>query len=527
MASKPQPLIESPALSVPFTPLIKRAHRESIGSLSGIPRVDKDALSQALDEIHNTASQSETLTTFNEFTTPPSSSTNAESKGIAGELQGGLTGLYNRLKASVSGARDTHGVISSTGEAGGGSMDDGSSTKSLAKPEVNSPKYTNPVSPTSIAGFESATRVQSPLGGISGGGGSSKHSGQVSIASTVAFASTFGDLKSSLPSPTTVKSSFTPLAQATPSTLAIPALNQVNVSAISNMGMQNSEPAGNNNQKANKSSPSIVSVYVKDESAKAGIEQMNSDDRFGQSGTQSSDRSHTRDPIFQYPSTAQSSYSMIDNTGVAISRSRDFNSNTQKEASLTEKKGTGLGSTGTSVFDGPQENKAMPKITPDVDSPLHKSKGCGVGKQTGNFPSNSKIQHPDHEHNDSLPHLRITHSSANQQAQSSDFTVSRTCSSDTVRTDLSNIPRDAKSHLSDASESPGLQILDPIVSKSSATIQATSNPRNINVMLSQVKGRVLSKEYWMRDENARDCFHCGDPFSTFRRKHHCSMYHRL
>ena len=25
----------------------------------------------------------------------------------------------------------------------------------------------------------------------------------------------------------------------------------------------------------------------------------------------------------------------------------------------------------------------------------------------------------------------------------------------------------------------------------------------------------------MRDENAKDCFHCGEPFSTFRRKHHC------
>ncbi|KAF1343613.1 hypothetical protein BDV97DRAFT_323453 [Delphinella strobiligena] len=33
--------------------------------------------------------------------------------------------------------------------------------------------------------------------------------------------------------------------------------------------------------------------------------------------------------------------------------------------------------------------------------------------------------------------------------------------------------------------------------------------------------RVLSKEFWMKDENARDCFHCGNAFSTFRRKHHC------
>lgn len=28
----------------------------------------------------------------------------------------------------------------------------------------------------------------------------------------------------------------------------------------------------------------------------------------------------------------------------------------------------------------------------------------------------------------------------------------------------------------------------------------------------------------MKDENAKDCFYCGDPFTTFRRKHHCSKH---
>ncbi|KAK5118672.1 Mitochondrial distribution and morphology protein 12, partial [Cryomyces antarcticus] len=37
----------------------------------------------------------------------------------------------------------------------------------------------------------------------------------------------------------------------------------------------------------------------------------------------------------------------------------------------------------------------------------------------------------------------------------------------------------------------------------------------------QVKRRVLSKRFWMKDENARECFYCGNAFSTFRRKHHC------
>jgi 1-phosphatidylinositol-3-phosphate 5-kinase len=38
---------------------------------------------------------------------------------------------------------------------------------------------------------------------------------------------------------------------------------------------------------------------------------------------------------------------------------------------------------------------------------------------------------------------------------------------------------------------------------------------------SQMRRKILDREFWMRDENARDCFNCGDAFTTFRRKHHC------
>jgi 1-phosphatidylinositol-3-phosphate 5-kinase len=38
---------------------------------------------------------------------------------------------------------------------------------------------------------------------------------------------------------------------------------------------------------------------------------------------------------------------------------------------------------------------------------------------------------------------------------------------------------------------------------------------------SHFRRRVISKEFWMKDENAKDCFNCGQSFSTFRRKHHC------
>lgn len=49
-------------------------------------------------------------------------------------------------------------------------------------------------------------------------------------------------------------------------------------------------------------------------------------------------------------------------------------------------------------------------------------------------------------------------------------------------------------------------------------LATTAHPTHVPT---QLKRRVISKEFWMRDENAKDCFYCGQTFSTFRRKHHC------
>ncbi|CCD26533.1 1-phosphatidylinositol-3-phosphate 5-kinase NDAI_0H03600 [Naumovozyma dairenensis CBS 421] len=37
------------------------------------------------------------------------------------------------------------------------------------------------------------------------------------------------------------------------------------------------------------------------------------------------------------------------------------------------------------------------------------------------------------------------------------------------------------------------------------------------------KNGIISKQYWMKDESVNDCYDCGKPFSTFRRKHHCRI----
>jgi len=50
------------------------------------------------------------------------------------------------------------------------------------------------------------------------------------------------------------------------------------------------------------------------------------------------------------------------------------------------------------------------------------------------------------------------------------------------------------------------------------------DPEAINASLELMKSRVMSREFWMADDICKECFLCGDPFSAFRRKHHCRMY---
>ncbi|KAK4170356.1 putative phosphatidylinositol-4-phosphate 5-kinase [Cladorrhinum sp. PSN259] len=94
-----------PALipSVPPSPVDARHRRDSLASVSVVSHADREHLSVTLDKIHTSASQSDALTTFNDFTPPPGSLPTSENKGTAGEIvQQGLSGLYSRIKEAVS-----------------------------------------------------------------------------------------------------------------------------------------------------------------------------------------------------------------------------------------------------------------------------------------------------------------------------------------------------------------------------------------------------------------------------------------
>ena len=95
----PKKALKSPVLSVTSV----SSHSDSFGSAAS-SRIEKEQLAQQLDEIHNSASQSDALTTFNDFAAPSAGNLNPveTSKGIAGDIvQTGFSSLYSRLKEAV------------------------------------------------------------------------------------------------------------------------------------------------------------------------------------------------------------------------------------------------------------------------------------------------------------------------------------------------------------------------------------------------------------------------------------------
>ncbi|KAL2154973.1 hypothetical protein VTH82DRAFT_3649 [Thermothelomyces myriococcoides] len=96
--------LEAPSLgpSEPSSPVDTRSRRDSTASLSVGSHADREHYALALDKIHTSASQSNVLTTFNDFAPPPDSLPSSEPKSTTGDLvQQGLSGLYTRFKEAV------------------------------------------------------------------------------------------------------------------------------------------------------------------------------------------------------------------------------------------------------------------------------------------------------------------------------------------------------------------------------------------------------------------------------------------
>lgn len=57
--------------------------------------------------------------------------------------------------------------------------------------------------------------------------------------------------------------------------------------------------------------------------------------------------------------------------------------------------------------------------------------------------------------------------------------------------------------------------------QSVATNFSISNSNSLSKILARLRGQKNDKEFWMPDEQCKECYKCRKPFTLLRRKHHC------
>lgn len=521
MGSKSTRDNDSPSVSSFLPPQLRHSRRGSLASLSSTHQLDKEALSLALDQIHNSASQTESLTTFNEYTSPPTSSSGPDTKGIASELQGGLSGLYNRLRASVGNVKD---IVNP------GPEDvalENSSLKS-PRPSTHSPK------PVSKSGYESArntsssnstTQVtsatgsgrQSPKGNADTEGEHhetrqmSKPSTKFMVSASILAKSATGSLVALKPPPVT-------LTQAAKLTTISPALADINISAVKrvdasqgpNSSARSTATTETQRVARNPRRPSYLARTsaqgVVDASESTSSENpasrnasqggpkhtdvsvhtdANSSFKFSDKPAVVGLRTVSTDSVRPFPDIEGGSDELA--SDVAGSSSNTNNIYQSRPTTVITKNSNGEGD----IFSDSQSNNTR------VDD----AATTGGGYQHINLPLRKTM----------APPLITT-------SHSSNLSLSRVSTSDTESVGSSPLPKRSRNLPTRSQGAPPTQ---DISSQYVALAGTQHVSRTMNVF-SQVKNKVLNKEYWMKDENARDCFYCGDSFSTFRRKHHCS-----
>ena len=486
MGSKQLGESDSPSASSLFLPLRRRT-----GSVVSVAsQVDKETLNQALDTIHNAASQSESLTTFNEFTSPPPSSATSDVKAITSDLQGGLSGLYSRLRASVGASKDQ----SSTSLEWN---DDTSSTKSskltsstpnlaasrhggAKSVQTTSPAPASPAFSRDYQFPETSADSQHSISSVSQRLEPSQNRSRVDTDASLATA----PAADSTPTPKAKKPSLgksrTSLGPTTRK-IAEPTVAGVTVNATKNGNGYGPEVEDN--------PPTVPSSPLLSKSGKPKL---------------------------------GSASGRMNTASAAASKATSILSRKTPVATPSDLASPSEHSEGGSYF-GDDAGKALNDLheSKEPEDQFHHSSAESSRDAT------TKVKEPS-KHN--LVHSKtkaapIVHQSDESIAarelsrrRLADLHVSRTSSTETTGVDT---PARSNPFRQIGSDEEALHTIGRLPLKGKPSARSENNGRGLNVVLSQIKNRVLSKEYWMRDENAKDCFYCGDPFSTFRRKHHC------
>lgn len=410
----------SPTTFLPF--LSGRSRRGSLASISSRPGVDKDVRAQALDDIHTSASRSETLTSFHDFD-------GEGGRGGAKEIvSNGVSGLYNRLRQTVGGsATSKEAKRRSVSHASRDSID------SISIPPPS------PVASRSSAGL--AVK---------------RHAGD--STSTL-----------SVPASPAVRS-IASAGESIEGKPGTPKLHTADGRPIPSIGVEefHERPLETLKPKPAMRAPQEAPSREIVDKARSAIR----DNDRSESATEALARVLSHHEI---PSNDQQKRVRVGRVDEDLESAIDDSDDDE----------------------GPHDAHHG-KPTPPSKESVH-NHGSSSSKDRG---SRQDVQRP--------PMVKIGPSHL------PNFQPSRS-SSTTDGTDLVSASSSQRFG-SKRSE------LDPSPNLNTGLQRRRTNlmpPPKTQSLSSTLRRRVLSKEFWMKDDNAKVCFACGQSFSAFRRKHHC------
>ncbi|KAF1934005.1 uncharacterized protein M421DRAFT_97031 [Didymella exigua CBS 183.55] len=402
-------------------------------------RDSRDSLHATLHQLHQAAAHSHSLTTFDDLTAPPAPAATGEPKGIE-LVQGGLSGLYSRIRASV----------------GGGGRDAAVDGPDSSRPSAigRSPGGASAVSSPVLASVP-PSRLQSP--------------------SSVAFP----DLLPPPPPPPP------PSRDSTASSATVTSKLSLNGSK-SSLQTARSRPSA---------APSLEPIRPRRD-----------DDAYAHSPVSAHARIQSGS-AFDLPKNASAKDFA---PGRAASPSPRF-APLRDDGALRRKR--------TNMEHGAQDSDTEDDmVVVDSDKPVDtagfKFPADAVHDSPKQFSDNGS---EDTEKQHAAARARTPVKAPEPQrppllkigpSHLPGFQNSRTSSSDGIGSVVTT----------STMRTPTVAPIKEIQRQAHASPAVNSLPRSA---FRQMGRKILDREFWMRDENAKDCFNCGDAFTTFRRKHHC------
>jgi 1-phosphatidylinositol-3-phosphate 5-kinase len=398
------------SVSSTVLPAASSSRRGSQASNPAKPVQDKEALTQALDQLHTTASRSAELTAF-----PPPPSSAVEERGRAGP-SGGLGGIYNRIKATVSGSIDADKASSRPGSA---------DSRDASKRPSKLPPLRQPDAP-------SETLDRSP-----------------------------SNIRSSLVSPS-LPTSFLSTGRASTDGLDT-------TSAEGTVNVSNSLDGNVSESASHADVPQNLSLQL---------------------SRQQSRSASTNDG--QKPITV---------ARAASSRRSDVKLGSAEEVSDMPSHAVQGALTAISKMRSPSKAFAVTVPAESEASPSTRIRNTSTSANS-------------HRRGDSR-------SSAVYSDREQERASMLARAADDVSSQVEPVQLPAPKAIQTAAQSPKAynELSKPVLN---IETKPAPKPQNSSFM-HQMRRKILSRDFWMRDENAKICFGCGDSFSTFRRKHHCRL----